>query len=464
MLDRIRATASNLQFVALVLAGGMLCSSFALTADENQFDTADMVHTERIIQLRAAIEAQEAPGDSWRPEIAESLLALGQALQAAGEHAEALTELERSVHISRINHGLFSQQQLPAILLQVDSHLALEQWDDADSLRQYAFYVQSRAARDADPSLIPALIDYAGWQLEAFAQRRGVMPAARLLDAYQLYAVALSIVDQHDSTLEYPTEQYLHQLAYISWLMHRTRALNRSELVYSDERRVDDMWAESLISQKYKTRSSAAMRGQYALEEIIAIRAGHMESAPAGTAARAELARQYAEAVLDLGDWHLLLDRRQQSAAVYRQAWNIIAEESPAATEDIFEKVVLIPSFERRITTSEPRPSGQAPQSATAFAPQYVQAEAADVSAETALRRQRAYVTMEFDINRFGRAMNVSIVETSPPDENVMSRRLVSALRDSRLRPRIRDGQPTQVTGLVYRFPYEIERQVAQTQ
>lgn len=439
-------------------------STTSLSAAEPLVEDAEHNPTlSQVAQLRAAAVSQELPGDSWRPELAETLLALGQALQRADDHEDALAQLERSVQISRINHGLFSTHQLPAIRLQIDSHLARDSWDEADSLRQYAFYISSRAHRDGDAALIPELIDYADWQLNAFSQRRGLMPAARLLDAYQLYAVALSIIDDHGLEQEYPREGYLHQLAFISWLMHRTRALNRSELVYSDERRVDDGWAEALTSDKYRTRNSAALRGQYALEEIVAIRAQHAADATAGSSARTELLRQQAEALLDLGDWHLLLDRRQAATAAYRQAWELLAQESAQLRDDVFERVVLIPTFEPRDNDRRAeRAASQVPASATAFAPDSNTASADTLP--TAERARRAWVTMEFDVNRFGRPLNVKVLETSVPDEDIMSRRLVSALRDSRMRPRIRDGEPAHVTGLVYRFPYEIESQVAQAQ
>lgn len=417
-----------------------------------EIDTA-AVH--RVQQLRASLLELESPGNTWRAELGETLLDLGRALQEADDHEGALEQFERAVHISRINHGLFSLQQLPAIMLQVQSHLALNQWDSADGLRQYAFYVQSRTYQDNDPGLIPALVDYAQWNMEAFADRRGEIPSTRLLDAYQLYSVAVALMDRHGKQLEFPKEEYLRQQAFIAWLMHRTNVLARSDAVFSAERRIDDAWADGLSGQLTRGRNNAFVRGEEALQTIIDIRAEHVAQADPGSAVHDELVRQQAEAVLDLADWHLLFDRRQAARSTYRDAWDLVATHE-ALADGVFDRVVLLPSFEPRLGPAEIQ-SASVPQHASSLQPR-------QPPAGSQRRGRYAYVTLAFDINRFGRATNVDVVDDGSEDDANARRRLIGALRDSTLRPRIEDGEPVDMTGLVYRFPYEIESvsQVAQ--
>lgn len=419
----------------------------AAQADVSVEADIDSEAVQRVQQLRANLLAMESPGNTWRAELGETLLDLGRALQLANDHEGALEQFERAVHISRINHGLFSLQQLPAIMLQVESHLALNQWDDADGLRQYAFYVQSRTFKDSDPELIPALVDYAQWNMNAFADRRGEMPSTRLLDAYQLYSVAVALMDKHDKQLEFPKEEYLRQQAFIAWLMHRTNVLARSEAVFSSERRIDDAWADAITGQLTRGRNNAFVRGEEALQKIIEIRAEHVAQADPGSAVHGELVRQQAEAVLDLADWHLLFDRRQAARGTYREAWDLVAAHE-ALTAGVFDRVVLLPSFEPRLGPSAVQ-NGSVPQHASSLQPRRPAAGMRQPG-------QYGYLTMAFDINRFGRATNVNVVDGGSDDEEVR-RRMVGALRESTLRPRIENGEPVEMTGLVYRFPYEIE-------
>jgi tetratricopeptide (TPR) repeat protein len=434
----------------------LLCPVLSLAqADESVEVEIDTEAVQRVQQLRASLLEMESPGNTWRADLGETLLDLGRALQEANDHEGALEQFERAVHISRINHGLFSLQQLPAIMLQVQSHLALNQWDSADGLRQYAFYVQSRAYQDNDPGLIPALADYAQWNMKAFADRRGEIPSTRLLDAYQLYSVAVAMMDKHEKPLEFPKEEYLRHKAFIAWLMHRTNVLARSDAVFSAERRIDDAWADGLTGQQTRGRNNAFARGEEALQKIIDIRAEHVAQADAGSAVHDELVRQQAEAVLDLGDWHLLFNRRQAARITYREAWDLVAD-NEAMVAGVFDQVVLLPSF-------EPRPGPSAVQSTSV--PQHASSLQPRQSASGMQPRgQYAYLTMAFDINRFGRATNVNVIDGGSEDNDNVRRRMIGALRDSTLRPRIENGEPVGMTGLVYRFPYEIERvsQVAQ--
>jgi tetratricopeptide (TPR) repeat protein len=116
--------------LAALLCCVLIPASIASTEDDASL---------QVDALRSAIEVLEKGGDSWHPEIAEVILSLAGHFQATGDHEEALALLERAVHLSRINHGLFSLQQVPGLRMQVDSHLAMNQWDEADGLNNIRF-------------------------------------------------------------------------------------------------------------------------------------------------------------------------------------------------------------------------------------------------------------------------------------------------------------------------------------
>jgi hypothetical protein len=414
--------------------------------------------------LRSTIEVLEQGGDTWHPQIAETILSLAGHMQAIDEHEEALALLERAVHLSRINNGLFSVQQLPGLRMQVDSHMALDQWSEADGLQQYAFYVHTRSFGDHDLALLPAIEAYAAWSLQTFAQRRGDYPAARLIDAYQLYSVAISILDKHPEAADRQRrEEYLQQLVYVSWLMSRTGVQTRPEASMNEARKVDDGWADRMTEGRYRVRNNPFLQGQAALQEIIDMRAAEVAAAAPGSDARSQALRQQAEAILDLGDWNLLFERRQGSNAVYQQAWNLLAQEDDALRSALFERIVVLPRFDPMVPL-RPARRRAADDSGTATA----LADAGDGDAsspQTPARGTRSpYVVMSFDLNQFGRARNVEVLESWPADDTQMERRLQTALRESRMRPRIGERGALASEGLTYRFPYEIERRTTVAQ
>src|SRR5690606_2101601 len=60
----------------------------------------------------AAPQTAEGP---FSPALPEQLLALGDLLQANGEAEQAQAYFERASHITRINHGLYSTEQVVAV-------------------------------------------------------------------------------------------------------------------------------------------------------------------------------------------------------------------------------------------------------------------------------------------------------------------------------------------------------------
>jgi tetratricopeptide (TPR) repeat protein len=383
-------------------------------------------------RLEQAVATLEATGDTWHPMIAESMISLARLLQAEDKHTEALVMLERAVHISRVNQGLFSLQQGPAIKMQVQSHLALGEWAEADSLEQYHFYIHSRSLGDGNPELIPALLSYAEWHLDAFAERRGEFPTTRLIDAYRLYSVAMSLVDADPEPEKYPRERYLHRLAYLSWLMHRTGVQNRPETLYAKTRQVDDDWADRITAGEYRLQNNPFLQGEYVLGQIIAMREQRVAESTPGSSIQREMRKLHAEAVLDMADWNLLFDRRQRAESVYEQAWELLASEDDALKKDVFDRMVLIPSFENFMQPEQSTEvaQGSSPAMATAFS--------ATRSMLDQHRQPSPWVTMRFDLTRNGRVTNVELLESSTEINENVRRNMVMALRGSVLRPALR--------------------------
>ena len=457
-----KITTTSLPAFALVMS--LVWVSGHTAADSGGTDqelAADLAQALAIPELRESIQALEGAGDTWHPEIAESILVLAGHVQETGDHTEAIALLERAVHVSRVNHGLFSLQQVSALEMQINSHLALDQWADADGLQQYLFYVHSRALADNDPTLIPALETYAQWNINAFRRRLGDVPATRLIDAYHLYSVALSIVDQDAALAEQSREVMLERLAYLAWLMARTGAQSRQQAQYTNVRLVDDNWVDLLTERRYRRYNNPFLQGEYALEQIVEMRAARLAAADtAGVVGneRDTLLVAHTNAVLDLADWYLLFERRNASIDVYESAWLAMQGQDEALKERVFDRIVMLPRFE---TSRQPDNETVAKRELDTTGVGVLTAATGFVEED---QPSVPYVVMEFDINQYGRAVNVDIVDAWPEEDYRMHRRLIGVLRDSRMRPIMRDGSASRVEDLVYRFPYEIESTTSEAQ
>lgn len=461
-------TINPLSAVALTMS--LLWLPVTVVADSTDADqpwVTSLAPAQAIPALRESIELLEGSGDTWHPDIAESTLSLARHVQETGDHVEAIALLERAVHVSRVNHGLFSLQQVRALQMQIDSHIALGQWVEADGLQQYLFYVHSRAMDDTDPALIPALEAYAQWNIQAYRRRLGEVPAIRLVDAFHLYSVALSIVDKDPVLTHQSREMMLERLAYVAWLMARTGAQDRQQAQYTNLRMVDDDWVNQVTDRRYRRYNNPFLQGEYALEQIIAMRADRLASVEAAGVtgeARDQLLAAHTNAILDLADWYLLFERRNAALDVYESAWATLQDEDETLQRRVFERIVMLPRFEpERQPTGDALPSREMLATAGSISGTPVMAGREPPESDEAAPAV-PYVIMEFDVNQYGRAVNVDILESWPEDDVGMHRRLIGALRDSRMRPIFRDGSASRVEDLVYRFPYEIESDMTETQ
>lgn len=409
-----------------------------------------------IAELRQQIAEYERNGDTWRPEITEMLLSLGRQLQELGEHDDALLALERAVHLARVNGGLFSTQQLPAVAMQIDSYLALNDWQQANALYQYMFIVESRAFPELGPDQIPSLERFVRWHVSAYEQRQGDYPAARLMDAYHLLSVILTIVERQPDADIYPREQYLQQMAYVAWLMHLTGVQRRPEAQLTNIRWVEEGWIERTTENRHRHGRNPYVQGRRALERIVALRETALERVEASQPGYWEVRRQYAEALLNLADWQLMFARRQGATQSYQTAWEALDDAPAALRQRVFERVVVLPEYRDVLRRGQARAAEtREPENRVAvFAPAVDDVwQRPDVASSPSM-------LIQFDISRFGETSRVSVVEAADDLDERERRRMLNLLRSNLLRPRIQDGRLTHAQDLEYRFAYMIESHV----
>lgn len=376
----------------------------------------------------AAEEYQQSVRDlesqgAWAPGLGEDLLGLGRALQAMGEHQEAIPVFERASHVVRVNRGLHTLDQLPALEERIASHIALGQWEEADRQQQYSFYLHSRSMTPDDPAMIEALRHFAYWNLSVHFRGMEETPA-RLIDAYRLLNSAHDLlVEQRPAALE---EQlvYLDALAGVAWLVARTHIDDDPEL-----RRGDRAFGEAaLVSFTGRSRSlyriNGFVQGESALQRAVDLHVERMESGEGSVL-------ETAEALLRLGDWYLLFDRRQASSETYRRAWELVETRAPDQLERLFDTVRVLPRFE---SFEEQR----------RFARQ----------GRMAAGQERGHVDVGMDVNRYGRVGDLDVMGGDPESIEEVAMSLRRNLRDMRLRPRVEDGETVDTPDIVLRLPY----------
>jgi tetratricopeptide (TPR) repeat protein len=369
-----------------------------------------------------ALEELEYEGGAWSQEVAQELETLGALLQQQGQYEQAIKVFDRAVHINRVNHGLFSPQQVPLVERVVDGHVALGQWQDADAQQQYAFYVQTKAYGVNDPRMIAVFEDMARWNVTSFYRGIDPDPTLRLMQTFLLYRAAADTVMAHFGPRDPRYLPLLRNVANASDMMTRYALPGTSAGTEANPnmRMVSEFAGRS-------TRPQGGGSGEAALARIVDFYAD--ERRPDTPETRMMLARARAE----LGDWYLLRDRRQAAMRVYQEAWDELTAvpEGSELAQQVFGDIVFLPAFSTFDAEKK---------------------EALGLNADSGARI--GHVDVAFDVSKYGRMTNFEILAQEPADLRRVDLQIISALRGMMARPRLEEGRTVESLDERYRIHF----------
>ncbi len=374
-----------------------------------------------ILDYNDRITQIESSGGAWDSNLIESLAALGNLHQSQGEYEAAIAALDRALHISRINNGLNTSNQIELIEQLIESHLALENWESADLYHDYLFYIQEKAYGVNDPSMIPALDELGNWHVQAFRRGVGDPLGMRLSTAIILFNSAARLSRELDALDDARFVAYQHSIANTAYLMVSNADL-MGELDRSQYRSQLDQLRDRLMEDS-EFLQGGFQAGEQALLEVIALLTDSADS------------EALAEAYINLGDWYLLAERRRRAEEQYAVAWDLLvvpAETGQAAADSdqqasvapvpAFSRISIIPSFIQHGRWLN-RPGLERPPLSS------LQAEEVDLS---------------FTVTRSGLVRDIEVLSEETEENAGHFARISRELRRFRFRPMLVDGQMTE--------------------
>lgn len=116
----------------------------------------------------------------------------GQYLLEQGKYEAAVEQFKQSWQLSRINFGLYSEEQLPHLHQMIAALSELQRWEEVHDLHQLGFLVGSRIYPPDDLRYVLAAELYTAWQWETLTQNRlshdavsAIQSARELSELYQ---------------------------------------------------------------------------------------------------------------------------------------------------------------------------------------------------------------------------------------------------------------------------------------
>lgn len=367
-----------------------------------------------------AVATTETAGGAWDVSLVEQLAALGELQQAQGDHLAALQSLDRAMHVSRINSGLHTTDQIPIVEDMIKSYTTLGQWSDADLYHDYLFYIQQRAYGPTDPRIIPVLEKMGRWNMQAFNIGLGEALGIRLSTAQLMFNAAARLVEFHFGKDDERFVPYLNNVVQTSYQISRNPQLLNQ--VDNTEFRTSQELLAQLLNERYSTEPAGFSAGEEALREIVT----HYE--------QGDDVSLLAEALTNLADWYLVYEQRRRAGEVYQIAWNLLAEleGGEAMREKLFGTVVPIPVIDR-----QPRRLGRG-----------------SSQGEGRAALQVDYADLMFTVTRNGSVRSVQVLSDENEDNIIRIGSVSRTMRDLTFRPILEDGVPVTTEGHRFRVRY----------
>lgn len=467
VLDASAPATANLPSAAFA-AGAEAATSAETAASARDEDLQSLA------ALEASIDSALAEAGLYSPLLRERYQTLGALQQRLGQHDSAITTLEKSVHIARVNAGLFTPDQEADVQQIIESLRALGDTEREADYRAYLYYMQQRAYDEGDPRLVAARMAWADWNLQAyqrsamlnprtiqlpgndqpedmvvirntqngdvrFVPRRFVMNNAALPGAMN-EASRYSLTPQMavDTRLSEAREIYEDLLAAQGNTMDpEQREALRLKLVageFAFKRHMD-----SLIGD-YDNRS--ALSGAIPAVDPLILRRGFRESSEllqqeilALEAADPADPMALATAYLRQGDLHIAYQQRGQAEPWYAKAWTSLL----AAGLDEAEAAAWL----------HPAPLVPVPD----FAVHPYSRELFDIGVDDTLP-YRGYIDASFNLSRDGNVRGAEITAASEETPQRVRRLLLGYLRNQKMRPPLDKGTPVAQEEIRLRFHY----------
>ncbi|MCV6604549.1 MAG: hypothetical protein OIF34_04530 [Porticoccaceae bacterium] len=355
-------------------------------------------------KLRAVIEDLEAEQGAYGERMSESLLGLGRALQKAGKHEEAIGTLHHSLHVAKVNDGIYSINQEPALRSLINSYEV--QQDLLSVSRSYTRLTQlysSHYGRSA-PELLPLLEEMAEWHRQTYLNNRERDSIGYLTLSISISNTALAIAEQDPMKFANNMVNLLRGSVHSSWHVDQHlktyKNFSPSESSgFNPDREVRQL-SRAASTGKYNSQErilqSSYVIGRDAYQQIIDIY-NNREAVP----------REKARVLVELGNWFSIYNRPSSARDSYRKAWHLLNDNSDQeGLEELLGKPDSLPNF------------------------------------STGHNNDGTLVEATMTIDRGGRARRINVVRTFPEDDRKAEQKAIRIIKKTRFRPRYENGEP----------------------
>ncbi len=344
------------------------------------------------LNFEAAITALEISEDRLYSGLVNPLKGLAATYVKIGLVDDAVVSLDRAIHISRVNEGPQTLQQVEMLDSLTEIYLGLGDFDEADTLQSQAYNLQARQIDDESIDILPALFRRADWQLRT----------RRIQALKGTYSQIIRIIEEHRGLTDMS-------------LIRPLTGLGKAYLYFDPATDISPV------------QRSSSSYGEVYLKRALDIATENPDATW----------RDLANAYLELGDFYTMNNNQTRARRHYSEAWEVLSiDESRLAMR---ARELEVPRLQQ-----------------TPFIPEYLEEDAAIKPGTTRPNLKSGSITVGFDISYRGLILDPKIIEADPAGIDEMEKKVLRGVRQLIYRPRFEDGVavPTPQQSYRHKFYY----------
>ena len=316
----------------LALASGQLYASTDTAEASGErtmlptgIDTTDVENT---------IRRMESEQGAFSSGLSEQLLSLAEALQRQGRHEEAVKAYKRGSHLARINGGLYTAEQIPLLQGEIRSHMAMQNYEDADERQFYLYRVQKRSLESGD-LLARSLMEQARWHERAYYLSLDEDAYVRLLNMWDMYRLALTDIAQREGDTSMALLEPLQGMLQSQYMISAHQMDSGGGGFSAGGSNLSSRQDEGRF---WAYRAQAYDKGNAVIRAMYDVGAAQM---PPDPVFQAQMKTQ-------LGDWHLWHGQRTPAIQAYTEARAelVSLDDAQPFINELFGQPVALPDLD----------------------------------------------------------------------------------------------------------------------
>lgn len=400
----------------------------------NSEDSDPSIADKYIQQYLDQIAEQEKLHGGMDAELGEQLLGLGLLYKNHEQYDKAAEVLERSLQIKRVNDGIQNMDQIPILKALIEVNGTAKNWDELDRNYHLLLWVYQRNLDPGDPELLP-IIDIVGhWKLVAF--KKGLLsesPETTLYDLIEMYQSTVNLMTklygENDPRLIGPLNglsisryQLATQIANtpvneFQGFERKTRLITQCTRILDPTGIIRTICRPVEVPNTGYYISKQNTKDQRVNDQLFSIRNNLSHIVKICSANQTLPVHERAEALVNLGDWYFINNKKNTALDNYNQAYKILSTEHDTTEliDKYFGSPVRIP-FGNNTTP--------------------------DTKDEMNQATGEPYVKLSFAVTADGKARNIKVIEESEPKSFKYRKRARSSIDTALFRPRLENGKP----------------------